>query len=199
MTPSWVVQLMIQQKKGTPSRVSWTSLKSTPCEPTEIQQGQVQGAAPESEKSWVQTGRKITWERSFERGPGDSVGRKAGHEPAECPCSLEDQLYPGLHQKRVTSRERKGIVPLYSAFMSPHLKYCVQAWGPQHEKDVELLVQVQRKPWRWSKGWSTSPMNEGCGWCIPGGVQGQVAWGPWQIDLVGSSPAHSRALELSDL
>ena len=31
---------------------------------------------------------------------------------------------------------------------------------------------------------------------IPGGVQGQVGWGPEQPDQVGSSPDHSRGLRL---
>ena len=29
--------------------------------------------------------------------------------------------------------------------MRPHLQYCVQAWGPQHWRDAELLELVQRK------------------------------------------------------
>ena len=37
------------------------------------------------------------------------------------------------------------IVPLYCAHVKPNLEHCVQVWGPQHKKDVELLVWVQRK------------------------------------------------------
>ncbi|KAK4819758.1 LOW QUALITY PROTEIN: hypothetical protein QYF61_010893 [Mycteria americana] len=58
----------------------------------------------------------------------------------------------GCIKRSMTRRSREVILSLYSSLLRSHLEYCIQLWGLQHKKDMELLERVQRRATKMIRG-----------------------------------------------
>ena len=48
----------------------------------------------------------------------------------------------------IVNKDSKILLKLYQSLVRPKLEYCVQAWRPYLEKDIDLSEKVQRRATR---------------------------------------------------
>ena len=51
----------------------------------------------------------------------------------------------GMIRRSFMCKDREIILQLYKSLVRPHLEYCVQAWRPHLQKDIDLIEGVQRR------------------------------------------------------
>ena len=50
----------------------------------------------------------------------------------------------GLVRRNFRDLDKRDFLLIYKAYIRPHLEYCIQAWSPYLEKDMEVLERVHR-------------------------------------------------------
>ena len=51
----------------------------------------------------------------------------------------------GIIKWSYEDKSMANLLPLYKALVRPHIEYCVQAWRPYYQKDVDNLEKIQRR------------------------------------------------------
>lgn len=77
---------------------------------------------------------------------------------AAAACKARKVLF--LLKGAIKSRAPEVWIPLYCAYVRPHLEYCVQAWSPYLKKDIAVLENVQRMATRWVHHMKGIPYTE---------------------------------------
>ncbi|KAM9655077.1 uncharacterized protein ACIBXB_008240 [Morphnus guianensis] len=90
--------------------------------------------------------------RPEEKDLGELVDEKLNMSQQWALAAQKASRILGCIKRSVTSRSREVFLPLYSTLMRPHLGYCIQLWGPQHKKDMDLLQRVQRGAMKMIRG-----------------------------------------------
>ena len=60
----------------------------------------------------------------------------------------------GLINRTITNKDKTTIIRLYKELVRPHLDYCVQAWRPHLQRDIDLIERVQKRALRMIGGLS---------------------------------------------
>ena len=66
----------------------------------------------------------------------------------------------GMISRTISNRSEDIMANLYKSLVRPHLEYCVQAWRPHYQKDIDLLERVQRRATRMIEGYKAMPYEE---------------------------------------
>lgn len=81
--------------------------------------------------------------------------------PLKALCIPECQTCPGLHQQQCGQHVKRGDPLPLLCFGEIPLELCIQLWGTQHRKDMDLLEWVQEGATKMIIGLEHIPCEKG--------------------------------------
>ena len=66
----------------------------------------------------------------------------------------------GIIKKTFSCRDGIVLSKLYKSLVRPHLEYCIQAWNPYLQRDIDTLEKVQRRATKMMSGLEKVPYEE---------------------------------------
>ena len=105
----------------------------------------------------VYTDEKATWQKRTWASWQTLLNKNQQHD-------LTAKKGNGIHgyiRRSFASRSREVILLFCSALPRPHLEWWVQFWALQYKGDVNILEGVRKRPLRWLRVWSISPLRKG--------------------------------------
>lgn len=86
-------------------------------------------------RTWAQTGGRGTQQEE----PGGAGDRRLTTRQQHALAAGRENHTEGRVKHSRASWVEEVMLSLYLLVVQPHLKYCVQIWAPQYEKDVKVL------------------------------------------------------------
>jgi len=84
-------------------------------------------------------------ETTIERDLGILVGLNNLKPSAQCvKVAAKARSILGLIKRNFRRIDEEDFLVIYKAYIRPHLEYCVQAWSPYMQKDIQIFEKIQR-------------------------------------------------------
>jgi len=61
-----------------------------------------------------------------------------------CEGGSKSEINLRLIKRNFRRIDEEDFLVIYKAYIRPHLEYCVQAWSPYMQKDIQILEKIQR-------------------------------------------------------
>ena len=66
----------------------------------------------------------------------------------------------GQAARAFSYRDKNNWIRIYKTYIRPHLEYAVQVWSPWHQKDIDILEDIQKRVVRMTSGLTSTSYQE---------------------------------------